>query len=88
MTMAGKGPNWEKTGTVVAYAEWMREKSGAFAVIVLRRDDGALAADPAITPNDVQGLINEHLPALMLDLTTARREKRKGARLELGACPE
>jgi len=35
-----KGPDWTRTGTIVAYAEWLRVKSEAFAVLVLRRDDG------------------------------------------------
>lgn len=79
----GKGPDWTKTGTIVAYAEWLRAKSDAFAVIVLRLNDGALAAQPDIPPRDVQALVEEHLPSLVEDLAVARREKRKGARVEL-----
>jgi hypothetical protein len=78
-----KGPDWAKTGTIVAMAEWLREKSGAFAVVVVRRDDAALVADPRIAPGDARELLLERLPALALDLAAARAEKRKGARLEM-----
>jgi hypothetical protein len=86
--MGSKGPDWSRTGTIVAYAEWLRSKSEGFAVIVLRRDDGALAVDPDLAPRDVRALIDENLSALLEDLARARREKRKGARVELRPCPE
>lgn len=80
---ARKGPDWRKTGTIVAMAEWLREKSGAFAVVVIRRDDAALAVDPAIAPGDARELLLERVPNLAADLAAARQEKRKGARMEL-----
>jgi hypothetical protein len=83
-----KGPDWTRTGTIVAYAEWLREKSSAFAVVVIRRDDSALAVDQEIAPLDAKGLVMSHLPGLVQDLAIARHEKRKAARLELGTCPE
>ncbi len=86
--MAKTGPDWTKTGTIVAYAEWLRKASGAFAVVVVRRDDAALAADPLIAPADIKDLIEDRTSRLVWDLDAARKEKRKAARLELGPMPE
>jgi hypothetical protein len=83
-----KGPDWTRTGTIVAYAEWLRSKSDAFAVVLIRRDDSALAVDGQLAPADAECLINTYLPKLFRDLEVARREKRKGARLELGTIQE
>jgi hypothetical protein len=81
-------PDWTRTGTIVAYAEWLRKKSGALAVIVVRRDDSALAADEQLAPLDVAPLAMMHLPGLVTDLANARKEKRKAARNELGELHE
>ena len=86
--MSKVAPNWTKTGTIVAYAEWLREKSGALCVLAIRRDDGALAADPEVAPSDAAGLIERNIVALALDLERSRKEKRKAARVEMGPCPE
>lgn len=80
-----RGPDWTRTGTIVAYAEWLRAKSGAFAVMVLRRDDAALAVDGEIAPGDARELLHERIDPLAADLAAARNEKRKAARLELEA---
>ncbi len=81
--MSGKGPDWGKTGTIVAMAEWLRKNSGALAVVVIRRDDAALAADPAMPPADVRRLVEDYTPRLAGDLERARREARAGGRLEM-----
>lgn len=78
-----KGPDWSRTGTIVAYAEWLRGKSDALAVVVVRVNDAALAADPLLAPNDAQDLVIDRVIDLARDLSAARREKRKGARVEL-----
>ena len=83
-----KGPDWGKTGTIVAMAEWLRKNSGALAVVVIRRDDAALAADPKIAPADVRDLVEDYTPRLAGDLERARREMRAGARLEMGELRE
>jgi len=83
-----KGPDWTRTGTIVAYAEWLRSKSGALAVVVVRRDDAALAADLLLAPVDAQDLVIERVIDLARDLPAARKEKRKAARLELGELHE
>ncbi|WP_420239235.1 hypothetical protein ACOBR2_06545 [Telmatobacter bradus] len=79
----GKGPDWRKTGTIVAYADWLRKRSGALAVVVVRRDDAALAADPDLAPADAQSLVAERVADLARDLPAARAEKRPGARVVL-----
>jgi len=78
-----KGPDWTRTGTIVAYAEWLRAKSGAFAVLVLRRDDAALAVDGELAPADARELLRERMEPLVADLAAAREEKRKAARVVL-----
>ncbi|HEV2133768.1 MAG TPA: hypothetical protein VGR47_05850 [Terracidiphilus sp.] len=81
--MSRKPPNWEKTGTIVGYAEWLRSASGAFAVLVLRRDDAAMAVDEDLAPRDARELLLERMEPLIADLAAARREGRKAARVEL-----
>ena len=83
-----KGPDWARTGTIAAYAEWLRKKSGAFAVMILRRDDAALAVDAEIAPGDARELLLGRMDPLVADLAAARREQRPAARAELGPCPE
>lgn len=83
-----KGPDWEKTGTIVAYAEWLRKKSDAFAVVVIRRDDATLAVHPDVPPRDAQDLVETRIGDLAVAVDQARRGKRKDSRLELGPCPE
>jgi hypothetical protein len=84
----GKGPDWAKTGTIVAMAEWLRDKSGALAVVVVRRDDATLAADLHLAAKDARDLLTDRMPALARDLQASRTEKRRGARLELGPIQE
>lgn len=67
----------------MAYAEWLRAKSDGFAVVVLRRDDAALAVDPEIAPGDARELLHERIEMLVADLAAARAEKRKAARVEM-----
>lgn len=83
-----KGPDWTKTGTLVAMAEWLRVRSGALCVVVLRRDDASLAADPELAPADARELLRERIDPLVADLAAARAERRKAARLELGELHE
>jgi len=78
-----KPKDWTKTGTVAGYAEYLRKQSGAFAVVVVRRDDSVLAADLELAPTDVKGLVINHLSGLVQDLAIAREEKRKAARIVL-----
>lgn len=79
-----KGPDWTKTGTLVAYAEWLRSKSDAICVLVVRPNDSTFAVDPRCRPEDAQQLVTEYLPRLAERVDLARKEKAKGARLEFG----
>ena len=83
-----KGLDWAKTGTVSAMAEWLRAKSDALCVVVVRRDDAVLAADARLTPADAMERVVEYLPGLAADLEASRKQKRSAARLELGPVPE
>jgi hypothetical protein len=78
--MKRKPPNWEKTGTLVAYAEYLRKNSGAFAVVVIRRDDAVMAVDGDIAPRDASQLVTDRLPQLVANLDQARKEGRAAAR--------
>jgi hypothetical protein len=84
----GKAPDWTRTGTIVGYAEYLRKQSGALCVVVIRRDDAALVADPLLAPSDARELVDTRMVDLEFDLAAARREKRKGARVELGPLQE
>ena len=83
-----KNPEWGKTGTIVAYAEWLRSRSGALCVVVIRRDDAVLATDVALAPCDARELVETRMVGLVRDLDAARKEKRKAAREELGPITE
>jgi hypothetical protein len=86
--MAGKGPDWEKTGTIVAMAEWLRSKSNALAVVVVRVDDAALAIPSDLAPRDAQDLVERRIGDLAIAVDGVRRGKRKDARLELPPATE
>ena len=83
-----RDPDWAKTGTVEGYAEWLRGKSDALCVLVIRPHDSVFAVDPGCSAADAGGLCAEYLPRLMQRVEHARKEKRKAGRLELGPCPE
>jgi hypothetical protein len=77
------GRDWNKTGTVEGMADWLRSKSGALAVIVVRVNDGVLAADLEVAPHDAGAVVADRLPGLMAGLQVAREHKRKAGRAEL-----
>lgn len=79
--MADRNPNWERTGTVEGYAEWLRSKSDALCVVVIRRDDAVFAVDLDCTPADARVLVELRLPDLEVNLKAARLEKKKAARV-------
>lgn len=86
--MSRKDPDWTKTGTVAGYAEWLRSKSDALCVVVIRPFNSVLTADPAITPADCGERLAEELPGLVLELRQARAQKKRAARIEHGPCSE
>ncbi len=75
-----KPPNWEKTGTIAGYAQWLRQRSGALCVLVIRRDDAVLASDDALPAQDVRTVVENHLDGLIEGLKAARAEKRGATR--------
>jgi hypothetical protein len=79
----GKELDWTRTGTVEAMGEWVRSKSDAICVVVIRPDDAVLLVDPRCAPADAEMLVADRLPALADAVEQARREKRKGGRVQL-----
>ena len=80
-----KGPDWARTGTIVGYAEWLRKKSDALAVVVIRRDDAAMAIHPFVAPRDARDLVRVQVMELAEAVEDARLGKRKDARLVMEA---
>ncbi|MDR3741620.1 MAG: hypothetical protein P4L40_21585 [Terracidiphilus sp.] len=73
--------DWTKTGTVEAMAEWLRSKSDALCVVVIRPFNSVLAADPDLAPMDCGERLAEELPGLLVALSQARTEKKRAARV-------
>ena len=86
--MAAKDADWTRTGTIAAYAEWLRDKSDAICVLVIRPHDSVFAVDAHCKPADAEQLVKDYIPRLAEQVEQARSEKKKAARLELGPCPE
>jgi cysteine synthase len=74
--------DWTKTGTVEAMAQWLRSKSDALCVVVIRPFNSVMAADPLLAPADCGTRLDEELPGLLAELVKARLEKKKAARVE------
>ena len=76
-----KGREWDLTSThsLEAATEWLREKSDALIVVVIRAGDGALAADPLIDVVDVKDRLWEDVPKLLGGLRRVRDEERAKA---------
>jgi hypothetical protein len=76
---------WDLTSThsLESCAEWIRAKADALCVVVIRENDSVLAADRGLSAADAEELVNMYMIRLARDLETARREKRKAARLEM-----
>ncbi len=70
---------WDLTSThsLEAAAEWLRKKSGALIVFVIRPGDGALAADPLLDVVDVHDRLGDgDTPKLLGRLKEIRDEER------------
>jgi hypothetical protein len=69
---------WDLTSThsLAAAAEWLRERSDALVVLVIRPKDGALAVDPLIDVIDVKDRVWEDVPKLLGELRRIRDEER------------
>lgn len=80
--------DWSKTGTIVAMGSWLREKSDAICVVVIRAEDSAFLVDPRCAAVDAEELVGRYLPRLARDVEQARLDKRRGGRIELGKIVE
>ncbi|MBS1803543.1 MAG: hypothetical protein JST28_09250 [Acidobacteria bacterium] len=78
--MSRKPPDWQKTGTVAGYAEYLRKQAGAFVVVVIRRDDAVIAIDEDLAPKDAGEQLADRLPRLLANVDQARKEGRAAAR--------
>lgn len=85
--MTRRNPDWTRTGTIAGYAEYLRKNAGAFAVLIVRRDDAVLACCEQMRPSDLCERILSDVPALMVDIPNARAERRP-ARVEHGELRE
>ena len=76
---------WDMASThsLESGAEWLLGKADALAVVVIRVNDAVLAADPGISPADVDRLVCERMQQLVRNLNLARHDKRKAASLEM-----
>lgn len=83
-----KAPDWTKTGTIAGYAEWLRSKSDAVCVLVIRPHDSVFAVDARCKPEDAEQLVKDYVPRLASRVEADRREKKQAARLELERVPE
>ena len=81
---SGKGPDWARTGTIAGYADWLREKSDAICVLVIRPHDSVFSVDPRCKPEDAEQLVKDYVPRLAERVEKTRREKKQAARLEFG----
>lgn len=52
------------TSSVQGAAEWLRKSGNAQVVLVIRKDDWAVDADPALLPQDVIAAVRDTLPPL------------------------
>lgn len=75
--------DWEKTGTVEAMAGWLREKSDAICVVVIRPHDSVMAVDASCAAADAEQLVKDYVPLLASRVDAARREKKSAARVNL-----
>jgi uncharacterized protein (UPF0216 family) len=64
--MAEKKKQWDLTSThsLEGAALWVRGRARAKVVLVIREDDWAVDADPALLPQDVVAAVRDVLPVL------------------------
>lgn len=57
-------------------AEWIRKRSDAIVVMVVRGQDTAFAVAETCAPADAADLVREQLPQMVEDTNRARAERR------------
>ncbi len=78
--------DWEKLGTVEAMGEWLRTKSDALCVLVIRPHDSVFLVDPECKPMDAFERCAEYLPRLAQRVDHQRKTK-NGIRAEMDQEP-
>lgn len=75
--MAAK-KKWDLTSrrSLGAAAEWLRGKSDAIAVIVVRGEDTVMAVHPEAAPRDAAETVKDLLPVMAEEINQERREQR------------
>lgn len=71
--MAGR-KEWDLTSThaLEGAAEWLRKRSGAMFVLVVRGEDKAFAIDPALRPQDALDMTLHELPEILRERISQR----------------
>lgn len=69
---------WDLTSrrSLAAAAEWLRGRSDAIAVVVVRGDDTVMAVHPDVAPRDAATAVWDLLPTMADEVNQERREKR------------
>lgn len=69
-----KGKDWDVTSlhSLEGAAEWIRNKSGALLVLVVRPEDVAFAVDPLIAPKDAGDMVEVAMQGVPLRLEMQR----------------
>ena len=60
-------------------AEWIRKRSGAIVVMVVRGQDKAFAVSPDVAPSDAAELVRDLLPEMVEETNHARHARREAA---------
>lgn len=61
--------------SVMGAAKWLRKGSEAQVVLILRAEDWAVDADPALLPQDVVNAVRDVLPPLYQAMLQARAKR-------------
>ena len=72
---------WDLTSThaVEGAAEWIRKRSDAIVVMVVRGQDKAFAVHPDVAPSDAAELVRDLLSEIVEDTNRARHARREAA---------
>jgi len=72
----GEKKQWDLTSnhSLQGAAGWVRKRAGALMVLVIREDDWAVDADPALLPQQVVAAVRDVLPPLY-DMMLKRKAK-------------
>ena len=83
-----KGKGWDLTSThsLEGAAEWIRKRSDAILVLVVRGEDFAFAVDEQVSPHSAREMVEVVMPQVEQQLQEQRLEARARARAkQMGA---